>query len=341
MPYPGPYHGKPWEDRVVDNEGNVVTTSTTPEVAAAYDWWDTQLAAAWAVAEAAGITWEDTITSPVTMVLGRGYPVNAASAAVALTLPTPVPGRLVAVQLVSNHATRFATVAAGAGASILGGNRTLKYQGTVEVLQAVSSSLWVVRSTGIPAAALDATFATIAALAGKANTTHSHAITDVTSLRAELDSLAAATGDAPPVFAANQTAVQSIPSGLAAPFTAITFPTAGETLDSANAHGSTNPSRWTCTRAGIYVPVGLVTTVGSSNGRRATAISKNGVIIDATQVVAAPTSGGDTGVMSKPHPVACVVGDYLEVRHFQSAGMSLDTSPPQTSFSVEWLRGAP
>jgi len=196
MPYPGPYHGGPWVNEVRDPDGNIIVPSTTPEVAEALDWWDQSLASVWKLAESAGIEWVDTVTAGGTMVIGRGYPVNAAAGPVALTLPTPVPGLQVAVQLTSpTHATNVATVTAGAGHTILGGTRTLKLSGTVEVLQAVSTTLWVVRSTGIPAASLEAWFATDAELAAHlGDTTDVHTIPGITGLRSELDTIAAAAG---------------------------------------------------------------------------------------------------------------------------------------------------
>jgi len=286
----------------------------------------------------------DTVTSGGTMVLGRGYPVNAGAGPVTLTLPTAVPGMQVAVQLDSaSHATNVCNVVPGAGASILGGNRVLKLQRTVEVLQPVSSTLWVLRSTGISIVALEGWFATdaelTAGLAGKAASSHTHTTSQVTGLESRLSAVELASSTLPPVFAGVSTAVTAIPNNVGTPFTPVDL--GGEEIDTHNAHStSSNPSRWVCPVAGIYEVGGLVTISGSSTGRRAAAISKNGVVMSPTQVIIPSAPSNETAVVTNTWPLDLDAGDYLQLRAYQDSGGTREAMANAFSgMSVRWLRG--
>lgn len=138
-----------------------------------------------------------------------------------------------------------------------------------------------------------------------------------------------------PVFAVRQGTNQTLTVSV---FTTLTFDaTATETIDTHNAHSPTvNPTRWVCPRNGIYLASALVTTPNSTATRRACTIFKNGTAVDETQVVATPSNNLDQGVASKAHPIACVVGDYLEAKAYVNVAST--TVAVNTSFSVIYLR---
>jgi hypothetical protein len=140
----------------------------------------------------------------------------------------------------------------------------------------------------------------------------------------------------PPIFAAYQSAAQSIPN------TTITAVGMDTTLiDSYNGHSNvTNNSRYTPTVSGWYLFIGSVSYVQNATGNRLAEFHKNGSgsAVNLGQG-AQPTC--DTNNLSTVRALAVVqmngTSDYVELDAYQTSGGALNTGPSQTGFFAFWM----
>lgn len=134
---------------------------------------------------------------------------------------------------------------------------------------------------------------------------------------------------APVRFVAYSSTTQSLSSGTAAiPLTLDT-----EIVDSDGGHSNTtNPSRYTCQTAGLYVVAGAATFTQNSSGTRTVQILHNGGGVPGAAIQASPSSSNGTGVSSFV-VVPLAVGDYVEVAAWQNSGSTLTTSNSALSVS--------
>lgn len=142
--------------------------------------------------------------------------------------------------------------------------------------------------------------------------------------------------DTPPVAQLRQTVQQTISNSV---WSAINFDT--EDIDSHNGHSTaTNPSRYTCQRAGIYLLGGAVAYSSFTSGTAWVKFAKNGTDI--------PGSGDNeifTGtqimVATRPVLVPLAVGEYIELMTtYIGANINTYVGLPyaQSSMCVQWVR---
>jgi hypothetical protein len=103
--------------------------------------------------------------------------------------------------------------------------------------------------------------------------------------------------------------------------TALTFD--DERFDTADVHGSVNPTRLTAPRDGVYVVSANVSWDGASAaGAREIAIVRNGTAIILRDVVQ-PAAGGNTSEQAVSTVTSLSSGDYVEVKLRQNSGGTL------------------
>jgi hypothetical protein len=141
----------------------------------------------------------------------------------------------------------------------------------------------------------------------------------------------------PPMAMLYQTTAQPIPN---AAFTAITWDT--EVVDTHNGHDLvTNPSRYTAPVAGWYHVEGQVSWAPNATGRRIVSFFVNGAELGYLRGESVPTATAASSAASDSSgKVFLNVGDYIEVRAFQSSTAALNTAVTPTNLHIMWLRGA-
>lgn len=139
----------------------------------------------------------------------------------------------------------------------------------------------------------------------------------------------------PPAFKGTVSAGPSIPT---AAFTAIGFDQ--ETVDTHNGHStSTNNSRYTAVAPGLYSVFGSVGWTPNATGRRIASIFVNGAEIADTRSECSPTATASTAQTNQPETlVQLAVGDFVEIRAFQSSGGALSATTAGTNLNIFWLR---
>jgi hypothetical protein len=86
-----------------------------------------------------------------------------------------------------------------------------------------------------------------------------------------------------------------------------------ERFDTADLHGSTNPTRLTAPRDGIYIVTANISWAGTNDaGARELAIRRNGTAIILRDVVQ-PVAGGNTSEQAVSTVTSLESGDYVEV----------------------------
>lgn len=142
----------------------------------------------------------------------------------------------------------------------------------------------------------------------------------------------------PPVFTGTQTTAQSIPNNA---FTPVTIDS--EVTDTAGGHdNTTNPTRYTCQVAGVYLLSGVVVFPTTATGTRGCSIGLNGSVngIAGSEALIAPSPGFATTIVTPPTYQRLAVGDYVSLLAFQNSGAALNTSSvgaARTSFSALWV----
>lgn len=140
---------------------------------------------------------------------------------------------------------------------------------------------------------------------------------------------------AQPVFQGYQATAQAITSGA---WTGISIDTG--VIDSDGGHSNvTNPSRYTCQVAGIYLVLGFADFVSNATGVRGSRIALNGTAIRGSQTNLTTTNGS---VFAAPCWAVqrLIVGDYVEVQGFQNSGGNLNTAngtDATSQLAVFWL----
>lgn len=104
--------------------------------------------------------------------------------------------------------------------------------------------------------------------------------------------------------------------------TLYTVPLNQETYDTHNQHdNSTNPTRLTCAKTGMYLIQGTVTFTANATGNRDALIIKNGTAYVGNQSLSANASG--TTTVNVFAIAALTAGDYIELQARQYSGGSL------------------
>lgn len=138
----------------------------------------------------------------------------------------------------------------------------------------------------------------------------------------------------PPIFAAYQSAVQSIPNTT---LTTVTMDT--EVYDTYNGHSTvTNTSRYTAQFAGYYLVICYVGFAANATGNRYMEIWKNGVggVNLGQSIIFTPNITNNSAI----HAIVLMrleVSDYVEGRAFQNSGGALNTNATQTGMTVIWM----
>jgi hypothetical protein len=140
---------------------------------------------------------------------------------------------------------------------------------------------------------------------------------------------------AQPVFQGYQATAQSIPSGT---WTGISIDTG--VTDSDGGHSNvTNPSRYTCQVAGLYLVLGFADFVANNTGVRGSRLALNGTAIRGSQANLVTTTGS---AFAAPCWAVqrMVVSDYVEVQGFQNSGAGLNTNngaDATSQLAVFWI----
>lgn len=127
-----------------------------------------------------------------------------------------------------------------------------------------------------------------------------------------------------PIFLGRQTIAQSLTTGTN---TSINMDT--EDIDSANGHSTTtNTSRYTAQKTGLYFVVGQVSYVFNATGARGAQFYVNGVAVPATRVLfgCATGAGSPPSGASTSRIMTLTAGDYVETLGWQNSGGALNTS---------------
>lgn len=96
-----------------------------------------------------------------------------------------------------------------------------------------------------------------------------------------------------------------------------------ERFDTADVHGSTDPTRLTAPRDGIYIVTANISWAGTNAaGARELAIRRNGTAIILRDVVQ-PVAGGNTSEQAVSTVTSLASGDYVEVVLRQNSGAPL------------------
>jgi hypothetical protein len=200
-------------------------------------------------------------------------------------------------------------------------------------------------------------------LAGKADTVHGHAGTDLTStvptnrlpgagptaygiLRLAGDlggtsaeptvpALADLADSAKPIFVGDATTNTTIPT---VAWTSIALN--AEEVDTHGGHSLTvSNSRYVCQRAGWYrVNGGTYFQGGTGGSTRAVRIAVNGTGLTHTQANAAATDA--VSVSTLPVLIFLALNAYVELQAYQNSGANRTTLGTQTTLCVEWARAA-
>jgi hypothetical protein len=121
-------------------------------------------------------------------------------------------------------------------------------------------------------------------------------------------------------------------------WTAVAWPAASEYEDTDGLHGSTNTSRVTVNKAGLWLVSGIVSFTANATGWRGLEIMVNGA-----PVVIGPTlpavSAGTHARLSFSQVLSLAANDYVEIFVYQSSGGSLDLLGEATGmkFTVIYL----
>jgi hypothetical protein len=101
--------------------------------------------------------------------------------------------------------------------------------------------------------------------------------------------------------------------------TAVVFDT--ELRDTGNLHNSTNPSRLTASKAGVYlISANIAWTDADVDGARTIKILKNGGTPDLAREITVPSAGGRNRYQAIATQEALGKGDYVEVFVQQNSG---------------------
>jgi len=146
----------------------------------------------------------------------------------------------------------------------------------------------------------------------------------------------------PPMCALGLTASQSIPHNA---FTALSF-TAADEIDTDDMHStSVNPSRITINTAGVYMVSGLLNWGASANGTdRVASVFKNGSEVGGFRpgALSLPSYSVSTSIiLGASHPMNLAVGDYIELRGYQTSGGGALNAISGSKFSAVWIGSAP
>ncbi|MFE9844667.1 hypothetical protein [Streptomyces goshikiensis] len=140
----------------------------------------------------------------------------------------------------------------------------------------------------------------------------------------------------PPVFRGYQATLQSLATGV---WVSISLDT--EAVDSDGGHSTvTNPSRYVCQVAGLYLVGGAVAFAANGTGYRGARMLLNGSSsITAAAAFLPATSAGSQG-MTVLGTVQLAVGDYVEIQGSQNSGGSINTvvaSDLACGMTVLWI----
>jgi hypothetical protein len=126
----------------------------------------------------------------------------------------------------------------------------------------------------------------------------------------------------PPRVRMRQTAAQSIPNTT---FTALTF--GAEDFDTANGHDTvTNNSRYTFTKAGLWVWNGKAAFTANATGQRAFLWKVNNVSFAGSQTAWPAVAAVERQYVAVGFEWNFIVGDYIELCVYQDSGGALNTS---------------
>ena len=137
----------------------------------------------------------------------------------------------------------------------------------------------------------------------------------------------------PPLFV--QAAAPSTSLANAA-WTALSMTTPG--TDTYTGWASANPTRYTCQAAGFYDIKGTVGHAANVTGERGASIFLNGAqMVSAQQLDSADTSTHGTVQNVVAPDTYLNVGDYIELRGYQSSGAALATTASGSMLSARWV----
>lgn len=137
----------------------------------------------------------------------------------------------------------------------------------------------------------------------------------------------------PPIFQADQSAVQSIPNNAV---TALALDV--EIVDSYDGHSNvTNNSRYTAVVAGWYLVIGYFGLAASAAGVRLIRINKNGSTLPLSQVDMTSPTAAVTAALQAAAFVQLAVGDYVETNVFQTSGGALNTTTTDSGMAVLFI----